>query len=170
MATYFSRDRLREEFSRRSAYFRDLSVRRFREPMLLLRTANTTKGAPARPIQVGDVCLLKEDNEPRVRWKLVRVPESHEGRDGEVRVYTVEFPNRRLSKRASQLLYPLKVGPDQSLSPPTHQARCKLIRSQVCSILFGCENDYIPKADCFYHRCSGPEDSFGNLKVMSFAI
>ena len=103
---------LRQGFIQRTRYFRDLSVRWFREYMLLLRSANMTRGHVSRPLQVGEVCLLKEDNEPRIRWKLVRILERHEGRDNQIRVYTVKFPNQRTSRRAAQLLYPLEVGGD----------------------------------------------------------
>ena len=100
---------LRKEYAKRSAYFRQLSVRWFREYLLQLRSAQTRKGAATRPIQVGEVCVLKEDNKPRILWQLVRIIEQHKGRDGQVRVYTVRFPNRRTSRRAAQLLYPLEM-------------------------------------------------------------
>ena len=104
-----SGDDLRRGHDLKTKYFRDVSVRWFREYLLMLRTAVTTRGEKARPIQIGDVCLLREDNQPRVRWRLVRILDAHKGRDGEVRIYTVKFENRRTSRRAAQLLYPLEL-------------------------------------------------------------
>ena len=75
----------------------------------MLRTANTTRGSPSRPINIGDVCLLREDNVPRIKWNLVRIEDAHPGRDGVIRTYTVRFSNRNLSRRAAQLLYALEV-------------------------------------------------------------
>ena len=100
---------LRRGLARRTTYFKNLSVRWFREYLALLRSANTTRGRQSPGIQVGDVCVLREDNVARVKWPLVRVEEAHPGRDGLTRVYSVKFSNGRVSRRAAQLLYPLEL-------------------------------------------------------------
>ena len=65
---------LRKNYAQRTSYFRNPSVRCrwFREYMLKPRLAQTRKGA-GRGIKKGDVCLLREDNQPRIRWRLVRI-------------------------------------------------------------------------------------------------
>ena len=100
---------LRRATQHRTTYLKNLSVRWFRECLLLLRTANLTRDRVHEPIGVGEVCLLHEDNKPRIKWKLVRVVEQHRGRDGNVRVYSIRTPNGKVTRRAAQLLYPLEV-------------------------------------------------------------
>ena len=74
-------DELRKVFKLRTSYFKHLAVRWQREYLLQLRSAHTTKGRVSPAIAVGDVCLLREDNQPRVKWDLVRVLDAHVGRD-----------------------------------------------------------------------------------------
>lgn len=45
----------------------------------------------SRNIQVGDLCLLHQDNLPPTKWALVRVHEVHPGPDGIVRVVTLRY-------------------------------------------------------------------------------
>ncbi|XP_028968977.1 LOW QUALITY PROTEIN: uncharacterized protein LOC100908537 [Galendromus occidentalis] len=110
-------DALRRAHDSKTRYFRDLSVRWFREYLLLLRSAVGTRGRESAPLRVGDVCLLRDDNLPRVRWRLVRVLAAHPGRDGETRTYTVKFGNLRTSRRAAQLLIPLELSADRPETP-----------------------------------------------------
>ena len=105
-------DELRERFRQRTTYFKHLAARWKRDYILQLRSANQTRGRLARPIAVGDVCLLRDDAKPRIQWELVRVVKAHPGRDGRVRTYTVRFSNRTESRRAAQLLCPLEAAVD----------------------------------------------------------
>lgn len=109
-------ERLRRALRERTNYFRALSVRWYREYLLLLRSANIYKSGKSQTNAKGDVCILKEDNLPRVRWNLVRIEDSHPGRDGAVRTYTIRFANGNVSRRPAQLLIPLEVYHNQ-----THQ-------------------------------------------------
>ncbi|XP_028966994.1 uncharacterized protein LOC114828172 [Galendromus occidentalis] len=104
-----SGDDLRKAHAVRTNFFRSISVRWHREYLLLLRSSIATRGHQASPIRLGDVCLLRDDNQPRIRWRLVRILEAHPGRDGKTRTYTVMFENRRQSRRAAQLLIPLEL-------------------------------------------------------------
>ena len=62
------------------------------------------KGA-ARKIQDGDIVILKEDRTPQCLWKLAKVTETIEERDGEIRSAKVQL----LSKdRVIQLRRPIQ--------------------------------------------------------------
>ncbi|XP_003739980.1 uncharacterized protein LOC100905902 [Galendromus occidentalis] len=113
---------LRDAQKMKTSYFRSLSVRWYREYILMLRSANLTSGHEAEPIQINDVCLLKDDNLPRVRWVLVRVLDAHPGRDGLVRTYTVRFENGTTSRRPAQLLIPLEETLEERRSVPLQSA------------------------------------------------
>ena len=88
----------------RTTYFRNLSMRCFREYPL----PNATNGYLQKSIAVGDV-LLREDNVPRMKWKLARIIEQHRGRDGNIQVYTIQLEAGKPTQRAAQVLYPLEV-------------------------------------------------------------
>ena len=109
-------DMLRKQLIERTTYFKALSVRWWREYITLLRNTTHTAGRVTRPVQVGDVCILVDDNQPRQKYPLVRIVEAHQGRDDLVRTYTVRFQNGRLSRRAIHLLIPLEVT-DDSVTP-----------------------------------------------------
>lgn len=101
---------LQRAITERTTYFRALSVRWYREYLLLLRSAHTElNGRASAPLQVGDVCLVKDDNAARIKWNLARIQDAHTGRDGVVRTYTIRFANGHLTRRAAQLLIPLEV-------------------------------------------------------------
>ncbi|XP_018371866.1 PREDICTED: uncharacterized protein LOC108766835 [Trachymyrmex cornetzi] len=59
-------------------------------------------------MEAGIMLLLKDDNLPPLRWKLGRVVEIFAGKDGIVRVATVQTENGRL-RRAIQKLCPLPI-------------------------------------------------------------
>ncbi|XP_003740017.1 uncharacterized protein LOC100900103 [Galendromus occidentalis] len=102
-------DALRRQLIERTTYFRSLSVRWWREYIALLRSANQTRGRETPPIELGDVCILVDDNRPRQKYPSVRVIDAHEGRDKLIRTYTVKFQNGKTSRRAVHLLIPLEV-------------------------------------------------------------
>ena len=68
--------------------------------------ANETRGAPSPSIRAGDMCLVREDNRPRIQWDLARIEAAHVGGDGRVRTYGVKFSNGHVSRRVAQLLIP----------------------------------------------------------------
>lgn len=104
-------DELRKVFKQRTSYFKHLANRWQKEYLLQLRSAHATKGRVFPEIRTGDVCLVRDENQPRLKWALVRILEAHVGRDGNVRTYSVRFANGATSRRAAQLLYPLEVAP-----------------------------------------------------------
>lgn len=88
-----SADELRKGLATRTNYFRSLCARWYREYLPLLRSANVTRGSPAAALTIGDVCLVREENKPRIQWPLARIIDAHMGRDNRVRVYTLNFSN-----------------------------------------------------------------------------
>ena len=105
-------DRLRGVLRQRRNYFCSLSCRWHREYIFQLRTANLDNSGRLRPLRDGTLCLVKEDNRPRLKWNLAPVVRSHPGLDGRVRTYTVRFVNGFEGQRAAQVPIPLQV-PDQ---------------------------------------------------------
>jgi transposase InsO family protein len=57
-------------------------------------------------LKIGDIVLIKEDNLPPLHWKMARVIEVHSGKDGIVRVATVNTASGNV-KRAVHRLCPL---------------------------------------------------------------
>lgn len=53
----------------------------------------------SRKVEVGNLAILKEDNVPPMRWKLVRIVAVHPGTDGVVRVVTVRLSSGTELKR-----------------------------------------------------------------------
>lgn len=60
-------------------------------------------------IQVGDVVLVHEDDRPSMEWPLARVTEVHPGRDGLVRVATVEDARKHSFTRSVTKLAKLPI-------------------------------------------------------------
>ncbi|XP_003741472.2 LOW QUALITY PROTEIN: uncharacterized protein LOC100908636 [Galendromus occidentalis] len=104
-----NKNRLRSDLLNRTTYYRALATRWRREYITQLRSISETERGGKPVISVGDVCLLEEDNRPRIGWQLVRVLEQNIGRDGVVRTYTVKFANGYVTRRAARLLVPLEV-------------------------------------------------------------
>ena len=80
-----------------------------RDYLLQLDSVDKLKNTKVRPIKVGDVVLVRDDNKRRLVWRIARVLNEHVGRDGLTRSYTIKFANGNLVKRPCQLLYPLEV-------------------------------------------------------------
>ncbi|XP_028968865.1 uncharacterized protein LOC114828533 [Galendromus occidentalis] len=70
-------DELRRQLVKRTAYLESLAARWHREYLLQLRSANCPRGSEQEPYAVGEVCLLREENVPRIRWSLVRIEDTH---------------------------------------------------------------------------------------------
>lgn len=102
-------DELRRQLVKRTSYLKSLSARWYREYLLQLRSANCTRGSEQQPYAVGEVCLLRDDNVPRIRWSLVRIENTHIGRDGKIRTYTVHLPNGSTTRRAAQLQHETRL-------------------------------------------------------------
>ena len=62
----------------------------------LKNKSNNINGAP----RIGDVCILKEANVPRNRWKLARIVEVIESKDGKIRCANCRKANGGIVKRA----------------------------------------------------------------------
>ena len=72
----------------------------------------THKDSPCG-VEKGDVCLIKDDNKDRNKWKLGIVEERIVGRDGVVRAVKLRAGKSYL-ERAVQQLYPLELSCDKS--------------------------------------------------------
>jgi len=57
--------------------------------------------------EVGDIVLIKE-NLPRGKWKIVRITELTKSRDKKIRSAIVVVGQRKILKRAINLLYPIE--------------------------------------------------------------
>ena len=64
-------------------------------------------------VEIGDVCIIKDDNKDRNKWKLGIVEELIAGRDGIVRAVKLRAGKSYL-ERAVQQLYPLELSCDRS--------------------------------------------------------
>ena len=75
------------------------------------RSIKVAKGT-ARKIRDGDIVILKEDRTPRCLWKLAKVTETIEGRDGEIRSAKVQLLSKDKViqlRRPIQHLVPLEA-------------------------------------------------------------
>ncbi|XP_003740218.1 uncharacterized protein LOC100897675 [Galendromus occidentalis] len=76
-----------------------------------LRTAHSRRPVKQRSLQLGEICILKEENTPRSHWPLVRVVELYKSSaDHRNRTCTIKFSNGRTRLRPAKLLYPLEHG------------------------------------------------------------
>ncbi|XP_050535031.1 uncharacterized protein LOC126902051 [Daktulosphaira vitifoliae] len=60
-----------------------------------------------KPIPIGSLAILKEDNAPPLKWPMVRIEAVHPGRDKIVRVVTVRLANGNQLKRPAVKICPL---------------------------------------------------------------
>ena len=73
---------------------------------------STASGGTRSLMNIGDVVLIQDENQPRTLWKLGRIEELLTGSDGRVRGarLRVRAGNKHTSlKRPMQLLYPVEV-------------------------------------------------------------
>jgi len=76
---------------------------------------------PGRNLAVGNLAVLREDNIPSLKWKLVRITETHPGTDGIVRLVTVRTSSRTTMKRPVTKLALLPTAEDeQDVGTPVH--------------------------------------------------
>ena len=92
----------------------DQFTRRWKTDYLLsLRENRAVDRTESEPIKVDDVVLLKDDNTPRIFWKLAVVQELIKGKDGHVRSAKVKVLNNSgkpvLLTRSISHLIPLEV-------------------------------------------------------------
>jgi len=65
-------------------------------PQLQVRGKWTTA---TKPLAVGDVVIVREDNMAPCKWKMARITHLHPGRDGHIRVVTIRTANGTETKR-----------------------------------------------------------------------
>ncbi|KAF0738584.1 Integrase catalytic domain-containing protein [Aphis craccivora] len=75
-------------------------------PQLQIRGKWTTA---TKPLAIGDVVIVKEDNMPPCKWKMARITCLHPGRDGHIRVVTTRTANGTEMKRPALKLCQLPV-------------------------------------------------------------
>ena len=77
------------------------------------------KGKPSQETaKVGDIVLIKEENQPRNTWKIVKIIELIKGSDGEIRSTKVRVTHGGIRTRSLTFLSPLECSaissPDES--------------------------------------------------------
>ncbi|UYV63815.1 hypothetical protein LAZ67_2005744 [Cordylochernes scorpioides] len=97
---YRFRQRLREDLRKR-----------FRTEYFGFLRQETKRRSKTRPIKVGDLVLIGQDNAKRVNWPLARVVEVYPGRDGPVRVAKLRT-SKGVQIRPVQRLYNLEIPAD----------------------------------------------------------
>ncbi|UYV82442.1 K02A2.6-like, partial [Cordylochernes scorpioides] len=97
---YQFRQRLREDLRKR-----------FRTEYFGFLRQETRRRSKTRPIKVGDLVLIGQDNAKRVNWPLARVVEVYPGRDGPVRVAKLRT-SKGVQIRPVQRLYNLEIPAD----------------------------------------------------------
>ena len=67
---------------------------------------------PTRPLSVGDIALIVDDNAPRGHWTLCRVIEPIAGKDSIIRQANVRTTNGKILRRPVVKLIAMEPGPD----------------------------------------------------------
>ena len=125
-----------ESLSKRARYHRKVLshfIKKWqREYLLNLLEAHRPKGANKEPsINVGDVVLLRDEQTKRSFWKLCRVVELLESKDGSVRAAKVQVGSssggKKVLRRALNFLVPLEIPCDSF----TDHCNEKLLPSQT---------------------------------------
>lgn len=90
------------------------------------RAQAVSRGSDKKPIEIGDIVLLKNDSTSRVFWKIGKVEELIPGKDGEVRAAVVKVGNSSkrpaLLRRPLQQLIPIEVKVPALVQPEGTQA------------------------------------------------
>ena len=79
------------------------------------------KGVTDRFPEVGEVVLIKEENVPRGVWKLGKVLNISQSRDGFIRSATIRLSNGSEWKRPVSYLYPLEVSEKKQFTELPHE-------------------------------------------------
>ena len=119
-----------ETFTRRLLYLNKLLHHywnRFsREYVISLREFHKCHGQAkdVKPVSVGEVVHVYEDNTPRLQWKLGLVEAVNESADGEVR--TTKAGKRYNLRRPIQKIYPLEINDSVDIKVATD------VKSDIC--------------------------------------
>lgn len=82
-----------------------------KEYILELKSAHeVNRKTSLHTIRVGELALLKDEKLPRHMWKMVRVENVFEGRDGKIRSCSIRVPPNVILKRPIDLICPLEIG------------------------------------------------------------
>ncbi|XP_018577810.1 uncharacterized protein LOC108916094 [Anoplophora glabripennis] len=111
-----------------------------------LRTAHHFDPKRTTSFETGDVVLLHDQNMPRTLWKMVRITNIYQGRDGKVRACEIRVPNGKLLKRPIQLLYPLEL-----------ETEGKVLRTSG-------PEDYVENKNVVRQESSFPRDRYGTVE------
>ena len=87
-----------------------------------LREITNTGGKNGPKVSVGDIVLLKNEQTERCFWKLGKIVELLQGRDGNIPAARVKTPTTNgttVLYRALQLLIPLEIASQVEIDPPT---------------------------------------------------
>lgn len=82
---------------------KDLLRARFRSEYLGQLRQETIRNYKSKPLQVGEIVLLEDDNKKRTYWNLARVTKVIPGRDGQIRLALVKTSNSELLRPVQRL-------------------------------------------------------------------
>ncbi|XP_035220187.1 uncharacterized protein LOC118193242, partial [Stegodyphus dumicola] len=114
----------KEKLSRRAKYhqrMRELLRVRFRSKYLGQLRQQSTRNYKNKPLSVGEIVLLEDQNKSRAYWNLARVIRVIPGRNGSIRVARVKSNN-------SEFLRPIQ----------------RLFRLELDNIIDNTQNDHVP--------------------------
>ncbi|VEN41764.1 unnamed protein product [Callosobruchus maculatus] len=103
------KNQILEMWKKRNAMSRSFWKRWSNDYLQQLRSFHKSHPVKSNNFRVGDVALLHDQNVPRLLWKLVRITQVFQGRDGKVRACEVVTGDRTTLRRPIQLLFPLEV-------------------------------------------------------------
>ncbi|XP_058448790.1 uncharacterized protein LOC131428764 [Malaya genurostris] len=78
---------------------------RWRREYLCQLQARTRRWKPAVQIEVGKLVVIKDDNQPPLKWKMGRICDTHPGKDGVVRVVTLRTATGLLTRPVEKICF-----------------------------------------------------------------
>lgn len=90
--------------------------KRWRREYLCQLQARTKRWQPAVQVEVGKLVVIKDDNQPPMKWRMGRISEVHPGRDDIVRVVTLKTANGFLTRPVEKICI-LPLPEDESVKP-----------------------------------------------------
>ncbi|XP_058816864.1 uncharacterized protein LOC131680158 [Topomyia yanbarensis] len=95
--------------------------KRWRREYLCQLQGRTKRWKPAVRIDIGKLVVIKDDNQPPMRWKMGRIVQTHPGDDGTVRVVTLKTATGMLTRSVEKLcLLPISDDNDDIQSTEVH--------------------------------------------------
>jgi len=112
-------------------------------------------------VKIGSLAILKEDNTPSLKWKIVRITKVHPGGDGIVRVVTITNSTGREFQRPTSkiaVLPSIKEEKDAALPVFSLHSKCIIVKASHCFLCFYYYLVVLVSVQCsiFYVQCISP--------------